>query len=172
MRVTSCSSNHILSHIIFYYCVLKITETFHHIDCKFSFCVIYDITNPNSKTENYTCIQIGFMMSILIMLLQVLEKMLYLPIWHQNAYVSPTHSRPPQIDRGYKIHHWGKFVHQGVPSSSLLFPILQFSQISSYTKDVPPRGASLLLLYPTFWCHIFPTKLWHQIVSITFSLRP
>ena len=31
-----------------------------NIECIFLIFLIYDKTNPNSKTENYTCIQISF----------------------------------------------------------------------------------------------------------------
>ena len=31
-----------------------------HLECRFLILLIYDITNPNSKTENYICIQRSF----------------------------------------------------------------------------------------------------------------
>ena len=48
----------------FSHSVSKLTQCFpylcNNIGCIFLILLIYDITNPNSKTENYTCIQTSF----------------------------------------------------------------------------------------------------------------
>ena len=118
-------------------------------------------------------------MSALTMLLQVWEKMWYLPIWCQNlvggmcancSMEGEERGRHPWMDilkTFVPPYVWdGPEWVGGMTGVGPLPPSYSWYKFLPWSKYVPCRGAHP---YPTFWCHIFPTKFWHQIGKYIFS---